>query len=74
VAGVPGRLDVSLLNSGAIDPNPTGSCTGDGVAPTQRGFDANAGSYRGAFEPFAEKWYNGWTALGNPTAPLLTQF
>ncbi len=73
VAGVPGRLDPSLLASGPIDPNPTGSCTSDGVAPAQRGFDANA-TYRGAFEPFAEKWYSGWTALGNPTAPLLTQF
>lgn len=67
-AGAPGKLVSSLLPA-PIDPDPSfGACAGDGVPP-QKGLGA---SYRGAFEPFAENWTTGWTALNQ--ADLLVDF
>lgn len=67
-AGAPGKL-VSTLLPAPIDPDPLYStCAGDGVPP-QRGVGA---TYRGAFEPFAENWTTGWTALNQ--ADLLADF
>lgn len=67
-SGAPGKLVSSLLPQ-PIDPDPLFStCPGDGVPP-QKSLGA---AYRGAFEPFADNWTTGWTALNK--AGLLADF
>lgn len=59
---VAGKLDATLLAQ-PIDPDPTfGACGANGVPPRHPGLD-RAATYRGAFEPGADNWTTGWTAL-----------